>query len=121
MLGLPVTVLRDAITCRSVNRQAGYGNRHDGEVLLRLVYRSVTNTFAVLRSLPISDRDKDAEILALRHQITVLRRHLGPRTVTFTPAERAFLAAVLQPCPVRSCAGYDCSSDRTRCCAGTAT
>jgi putative transposase len=68
-------------------------------VLLRLAYLSVTNTFAVLRLLPMSDRDKDAEILALRHQITVLQRHLGPRTVTFTPADRAFLAAVLQPLP----------------------
>lgn len=31
----------------------------------------VTNAFALLRLLPMSDREKDVEILALRHQITV--------------------------------------------------
>jgi hypothetical protein len=45
-------------------------------VLFRLAYLGVTHTFAVLRLLPMSDRDKDAEILALRHQITVLERQL---------------------------------------------
>jgi hypothetical protein len=49
-------------------------------VLLRVAYLTVTNTFAVLRLLPMNDRAKDAEILALRHQISVLQRHLGPRT-----------------------------------------
>jgi putative transposase len=39
----------------------------------------VTNAFAMLRLLPMSDRDKDAEILTLRHQITVLERQLGKR------------------------------------------
>jgi transposase len=68
-------------------------------VLFRLAYLTVTNTFAVLRMLPMTDLDKDVEILALRHQIGVLQRHLGPRTVTFTPADRAFLAALLQPLP----------------------
>jgi hypothetical protein len=52
--------------------------RHDDGVLLRFAYLTVTNTFAVLRLLPMTDRDKDAEILALRHQITVLQRHLSP-------------------------------------------
>jgi putative transposase len=33
-------------------------------VLLRLAYLGVTNAFALLRLLPRSDRDKDAEILA---------------------------------------------------------
>jgi hypothetical protein len=49
-------------------------------VLLRLAYLSVTNLFALLRLLPLSDRDKDIEILALRHQITVLQRQpaVGP-------------------------------------------
>jgi hypothetical protein len=30
----------------------------------------------------------------LRHHLVVLQRHVGPRTVTFTPADRAFLAAL---------------------------
>jgi len=38
-------------------------------VLLRLAYLGVTNMFALLQLLPVSDRDKDVEILALRHQI----------------------------------------------------
>jgi transposase InsO family protein len=68
-------------------------------VLLRLAYLTVTNAFAVLRLLPLSERAKDVEILALRHQLAVLQRQLGQSTVTFTPADRAFLAALLQPLP----------------------
>jgi transposase InsO family protein len=68
-------------------------------VLLRLAYLTVTNAFAVLRLLPMSDRDKDAEILALRHQITVLQRQLGKDRVRFAPGDRAFLAALLHPLP----------------------
>ncbi|WP_367129324.1 hypothetical protein [Saccharothrix sp. HUAS TT1] len=37
-------------------------------------YLGVTNAFALLRLLPMSDRDKDTEILALRHQLTILER-----------------------------------------------
>jgi putative transposase len=69
-------------------------------VLLRLAYLTITNTFAALRLLPMSDRDKDVEILALRHQITVLERQLGADTrVRFAPEDRAFLAALLTSLP----------------------
>jgi hypothetical protein len=54
-------------------------------VLLRLAHLRVTNTFAVLGLLPASDRDKDTEILVLRHQVAVLERQLGERKVRFTP------------------------------------
>jgi putative transposase len=64
-------------------------------VLLRLAYLTVTNTFAILRLLPASDRDKDTEILVLRHQIAALERRLGERKVRFTPPDRALLAALL--------------------------
>ena len=64
-------------------------------MLLRLTYLAVTNTFALLRLLPVSDRDKDIEILALHHQITVLERQLGMARPRFSPADRAFLAALL--------------------------
>ena len=64
-------------------------------MLLRLAYLGVTNVFALLRLLPVSSRDKDAEILALRHQLLVLQRQLGPDRVRFTPADRALLAALL--------------------------
>jgi hypothetical protein len=63
-------------------------------VLLRLAYLAVTNTFAALRLLPTSDRDKDTEILLLRHQVTVLHRQLNGARVTFRPEDCAFLAGL---------------------------
>jgi putative transposase len=68
-------------------------------VLLRLAYLGVTNVFALLRLLPMSSRDKDAEILALRHQLSVLQRQLSPDRVRFTPGDRALLAALLHQIP----------------------
>jgi putative transposase len=53
----------------------------------------------MLRLLPMSDHDKDVEILALRHQIMVLQRQLGERKVRFEPADRALLAALLHRLP----------------------
>jgi len=68
-------------------------------VLLRLAYLGVTNAFAMLRLLPMSDRDKDVEILALRHQIMVLERQLGTERVRFDASDRALLAALLHRLP----------------------
>ena len=68
-------------------------------MLLGLVYLTVTNIFAVLRLLPMSDRDKGTEILALRHQLAVLERELGKQKARFTPSDRAFLAALLHRLP----------------------
>ncbi|KUL22208.1 integrase core domain-containing protein [Streptomyces regalis] len=68
-------------------------------MLLRLTYLAVTNAFALLRLLPMSDHGKDAESLALRHQIGVLERQLDGRRVRFTPGDRAFLAALLRRLP----------------------
>ncbi len=51
----------------------------------------------------MGDRDKDVEILVLRHQITVLERQLGADArVRFAPEDRALLAALLTslPCEV---------------------
>ena len=62
-------------------------------MLLRLAYLGITNAFALLRLLPGSNRDKDAEILALRHQLAVLHRQLGEQRVRFKPADQAWLAA----------------------------
>jgi putative transposase len=69
-------------------------------VLLQLAYLGVTNAFAMLRLLPMSNRDKDVEILALRHQITVLERQLGKERVRFDATDRAFLAALLHRLPL---------------------
>jgi putative transposase len=59
----------------------------------------VTNAFGLLRLLTLSDRDKEVEILALRHQITVLERQLGNIRPRFCPGDRAFLAALLHRLP----------------------
>jgi hypothetical protein len=71
---------------------------HGEGVPLRLAYRTVTNTFAVLRLLPMSDRDKDVEILALRHQLALLHA-TSPRVGDIDARGRAFLAALLQSLP----------------------
>lgn len=68
-------------------------------MLFRLAYLGVINTIALLRLLPTSDVDKNAEILALRHQIAVLERQLHGEKVRFTWADRAWLAALLQQVP----------------------
>ncbi|MEV6740831.1 integrase core domain-containing protein [Streptomyces sp. NPDC051104] len=67
-------------------------------MLLRLAYLAATNTFALLRLLPMSDRDKDIEILALRHQLLVLRRQVGKPV--FTDTDRALLAGLLHHVPM---------------------
>ncbi len=86
-------------------------------MLLRLAYLGVTNALAMLRLLPVSDHAKDAEILALRHQIAVLERRLHGQKVQFTPADRAFHAALLHRLPALRCAGSDCSCAPRPCCA----
>ncbi|MDH6144373.1 putative transposase [Kitasatospora sp. GP30] len=68
-------------------------------MLLRLAYLTVTNAFAALRLLLMSDREKDVEVLALRHQLTVLERQLGGDKARFAPEDRVFLAALLAPLP----------------------
>ena len=68
-------------------------------MLLRLAYLGVTNAFALLRLLPMSDRDKDAEILALRHQLAVLERQLGGQAAVHALRDRALLAALLHRLP----------------------
>nr|WP_007512700.1 hypothetical protein [Pseudofrankia saprophytica] len=68
-------------------------------MLLRLTYLGVTNAFALLRLLPRGDRDKDIEILTLRHQIAVLYRQLDGQRIQFQPADRALLAALLRTLP----------------------
>jgi hypothetical protein len=46
-------------------------------VLLRLSYLVLTGLVTLLRLLPMSSTDKNIEILALRHQLTVLQRDHG--------------------------------------------
>jgi putative transposase len=67
-------------------------------VLLRLAYLAATNAFALLRLLPMSDRNKDIEILALRHQLQVLQRQVGKPA--FNDTDRAILAGLLHHLPM---------------------
>jgi hypothetical protein len=53
----------------------------------------------MLLLLPLSERAKDAEILALRHQLMVLERQLHGQKIRFPRADRAFLAALLHKLP----------------------
>src|SRR4051812_15218797 len=55
--------------------------------------------FCGAAAVPYERRDKDTEILALRHQIAMLERQLGSEKVRFTPPDRAFLAALLHRLP----------------------
>ncbi|MFF9221925.1 hypothetical protein [Streptomyces viridosporus] len=54
-------------------------------MLLRPAHLGRANAFALLRLLPMSDRDTDVEILALRHQLSVPERRLGEEKVRFQP------------------------------------
>jgi putative transposase len=66
-------------------------------VLLRLPYLALTSVFTFIRLLPMSDTDKDIEIMTLRHQLAILQRQTHkPR---LTPADRALLAALLHRLP----------------------
>ncbi|MEU1569086.1 integrase core domain-containing protein [Streptomyces mirabilis] len=67
-------------------------------MLLRLAYLAVTNTFSLIRLLPMSEREKEIEILALRHQLTVLQRQATKPA--FTPDDRFLLAGLLHHLPV---------------------
>jgi len=66
-------------------------------VLVRFAYLAVTHAFAALRLLPMTHREKDIEILALRHQLTILQRQISDQRPQLRPEDRAFLAALLVP------------------------
>jgi hypothetical protein len=53
--------------------------------------------FTLIRLLPMGDCDKDAEILALRHQLAVLQRQTDKPKLTWP--DRALLAALLHRLP----------------------
>ena len=71
---------------------------------LRLVYLLVTKLFAWRRLSRRDDSWKTAEILLLRHQLTVVQRQVHSRP-TITWADRALIAALLDVLPRSSRAG----------------
>ncbi|PWJ02271.1 hypothetical protein DKG34_39570 [Streptomyces sp. NWU49] len=69
-------------------------------MLLRPAHLGRTNALALLCLLPMSDRDTDMEILALRHQLSVPERQLGEE-------ERSYGRRAIAACcsaPYRRCA-----------------
>ncbi|WP_406337673.1 integrase core domain-containing protein [Streptomyces sp. NBC_00649] len=66
-------------------------------MLLRLPYLALTSVFTLIRLLPMGDRHKDVEILALRHQLAVLQRQIDKPKLTWP--DRALLVALLHRLP----------------------
>jgi transposase len=64
---------------------------------IRFSYLAVLRVFGWLALLARSDRDKDAEILILRHQVAVLQRQV--KTPRLSWADRAVLAALARLLP----------------------
>jgi putative transposase len=72
-------------------------------MLLRLSYLALTNVFAFVRLLPMSDVNKDVEIPALRHQLAVLQRQIDrPRP----PTVRSIRVLVLRLAKENTSWGY---------------
>jgi hypothetical protein len=66
---------------------------HAVRVIVSLVYQMARKLFSIPAVLLRRDTAKDAELLVLRHENTVLRRQLT-RPVRYEPADRAWFAAL---------------------------
>ena len=68
-------------------------------MLLKIVYLLMRSVVGLAVLVLRGDRAKDAELLVLRHENAVLRRH--PGRVRYEPADRAWLAALARLVPRR--------------------
>jgi transposase len=68
-----------------------------GRVLLKIVYLLTCRVLGLAVLMFRGDRAKDAELLVLRHQNAVLRRHVG--RMRYEPADRAWFAALARLIP----------------------
>ena len=72
-------------------------------MLLKIVYLLVRRTLSLAILAFREDLAKDAELLVLRHENTVLRRQAG--RMRYEPADRVWFAALAQLIPRRHWAG----------------
>ena len=106
------TLLRDRVTLtvRSVDRiflqgyvprlqTPGWCARLAGRMLFKIVYLLVRRILGLAVLISRSDLAKDAELLVLRHENAVLRRHIG--RVRYEPTDRAWLSALARLIPRR--------------------
>jgi hypothetical protein len=84
-------------------------------VLVRLAYLAMGNVFAALRLIRVGEREKGIEILVLRHQLTVLRRQLGPTGHGSRRRTVRFLLRCWAACLAACWIGLGCWCARTRC------
>jgi hypothetical protein len=70
-----------------------------GQVLLKIVCLLMRWLFGLAVLMSSGDREKNAELLVLRHENTVLRRNAG--RVRYDPADRAWFAALTRYIPRR--------------------
>lgn len=71
-------------------------------MLLALAYMTVRFVLALAAVLVRSDMSKEAELLVLRHENAILRRHVSrPR---YQPADRIWFTALSRFVPRRRCA-----------------
>jgi hypothetical protein len=68
-------------------------------VLLKIVYSLTCQLLGLVRLVFRGDLAKDAELLVLRHENAVLRRHVG--RVRYEPADRAWFTALARLVPRR--------------------
>ena len=68
-------------------------------MLLKIVYLLTCRVLGLAVLVFRGDRAKDAELLVLRHENAVLRRHAG--RVRYEPGDRAWLAALARRIPRR--------------------
>ena len=66
-------------------------------MLLKIVYLLTCRVLGLAVLMFRGDRAKDAELLVLRHQNAVLRRHVG--RMRYEPADRAWFAALARLIP----------------------